>query len=151
MSARTAPSVEHANLTVRDVDEAIRFLRTALPEFRVRGEGKNFTMTAEGETWARRWAHVGDDHTYVALAEAPPSAPGLEHSYARVGINHVGFAVASAERVAARLREAGYREGFLAEPHPHRRRVYFHDADDIEWEFVEYFSDDPAERNDYAS
>ncbi len=54
--------LEHANLIVRDVDETIRFLRTAFPEFRVRGEGK---------TWhGVRWVHVGTDETYLALVEA---------------------------------------------------------------------------------
>ena len=46
-----------------------------------------------------------------------------------------------------RLSEAGYKEGFQLGDHPHRRRVYFHDTDGNE--FVEYFSDDPAERNSY--
>jgi hypothetical protein len=27
--------------------------------------------------------------------------------------------------------------------------VYFYDADGNDWEFVQYTSDDPAERNDY--
>jgi hypothetical protein len=35
-----AVRLEHANLTVRDVEGTIRFLQTAFPEFRVRGEGK---------------------------------------------------------------------------------------------------------------
>jgi len=39
-----AVRLEHANLTVRDVEETIRFLQTAFPEFRVRGEGK-------GQVW----------------------------------------------------------------------------------------------------
>jgi len=34
-----AVRLEHANLTVRDIEEMIRFLQTAFPEFRVRGEG----------------------------------------------------------------------------------------------------------------
>jgi hypothetical protein len=46
--------------------------------------------------------------------------------------------------------EAGYREGLVPEPHLHRKRVYFHDADGLEWEFVQYLSDDPAGRNDHS-
>ncbi len=34
-----AVRLEHANLTVRDIEGMIRFLRTAFPEFQVRGEG----------------------------------------------------------------------------------------------------------------
>ena len=33
--------------------------------------------------------------------------------------------------------------------HPHRTRVYFNDLEGNDWEFVEYHSSDPAERNDY--
>ena len=44
---------------------------------------------------------------------------------------------------------AGYREGFVPEPHPYRKRVYLLDNDGIEYEFVQYYSDDFAERNDY--
>lgn len=28
-------------------------------------------------------------------------------------------------------------------------RVYFYDPEGNDWEFVQYFSDDPAERNNY--
>jgi len=35
-------------------------------------------------------------------------------------------------------------------PHPHRKRVYFLDNDGGEWEFVQYLSDEPGQRNDYA-
>ena len=34
-----AVRLEHANLTVRDIEGMIRFLKTAFPEFQVRGEG----------------------------------------------------------------------------------------------------------------
>ena len=32
---------------------------------------------------------------------------------------------------------------------PYRKRVYFTDPEGNDWEFVQYSSDDPAERNDY--
>ena len=35
------PRLEHANLVVRDVNVMIRFIQTALPEFRIRHEGKS--------------------------------------------------------------------------------------------------------------
>src|SRR5207248_3054043 len=57
-----AVRLEHANLTVRDIDAMIRFLQTAFPEFKVRGEGKN----RDGG----RWVHVGTDQTYIALSPA---------------------------------------------------------------------------------
>ena len=33
------PFLEHLNMTSTDVDETIRFLLTAMPEFSIRGEG----------------------------------------------------------------------------------------------------------------
>lgn len=127
--------LEHANLNVGSIDETVRFLTTAFPEFRVRGEGV---------TGGRRWAHVGTDETYLALNEVggAPTAGGA--------FNHLGYVVDDVDAIAARMASAGYREGFVAPPHPHRKRRYFHDADDIEWEFVEYLSDAPALRNDYS-
>ena len=41
----------HANITVRDIEGMIRFLQTAFPEFRVRGEG----LSQDGS----RWLHIG--------------------------------------------------------------------------------------------
>lgn len=49
-----------------------------------------------------------------------------------------------------RMKAAGYRDSTVPNDHPHRRRVYFYDPDGNDWEFVEYRTDEPAERNDYA-
>jgi len=64
-------------------------------------------------------------------------------------LNHLGFVVDDADALAARLQAAGFREGFITPAHAHRKRRYFFDADGLEWEFVEYLSDDPAEYNGY--
>ena len=134
--------LEHANLCVRNVDEMARFLRTAFPEFGVRGEGK----TVLGS----RWLHVGTDDTYLALQEASaePAEAWVPYSE-KPGTNHLGFHVPDAEALRQRMREAGYQESTVPNRHPHRRRVYFHDREGNDWEFVEYMSEDPAERNDY--
>ncbi len=138
MSAR----LDHANLTVRDVDETVRFLQTAFPEFRIRAEGK---------TWSgARWLHVGTDDLYLALTQA--SRDSAEHwvPYAgKPGTNHLGFEVDDASGLRKRMREAGYEDTTVPNHHPHRRRVYFHDREGNDWEFVEYLSADPKERNDY--
>ena len=55
-----AVRLEHANLTVRDIDGMIRFLETAFPEFQVRGEG----TSQDGS----RWVHIGTHETYIALS-----------------------------------------------------------------------------------
>jgi len=135
--------LEHANLCVRDVDAAIRFLRTAFPEFRVRGEGRTGQDT--------RWVHVGTDEVYLALTEAraEPAERWIPYG-GRPGTNHLGFEVDDAEAVRARLAAAGYEDSTVPNAHPHRRRVYFHDAEGNDWEFVAYLTDDPALRHDYA-
>jgi catechol 2,3-dioxygenase-like lactoylglutathione lyase family enzyme len=134
--------LEHANLIVRDLDEMLRFVQTAFPDFRIRGEGK----TLQGN----RWIHVGNDDTYLALSPATRKAAERWVPYGgRPGTNHLGFEVTDADAVRRRLAAAGYTDSTFPNEHPHRRRVYFHDAEGNDWEFVEYRSDDPAERNDY--
>jgi catechol 2,3-dioxygenase-like lactoylglutathione lyase family enzyme len=134
--------LEHANLCVRDLDETLRFVQTAFPDFRVRGRGTGLQGS--------RWVHVGNDVTYLALTEArsEPSEPWVPYG-GKPGTNHLGFEVRDAHAVHERLSAAGYRDSTFPNAHPHRRRVYFHDADGNDWEFVEYLSQDPAERNDY--
>jgi catechol 2,3-dioxygenase-like lactoylglutathione lyase family enzyme len=135
--------LDHANLAVRDLAGALRFLTTAFPEFRVR---------AEGRAWGgARWLHCGSDSVYVALHEATkPSAEDWEPYAGKPGLNHLGFEVDDVEALRARLLAAGYRDSTIPNAHPHRKRVYFADAEGNDWEFVEYASDDPALRNDYA-
>jgi catechol 2,3-dioxygenase-like lactoylglutathione lyase family enzyme len=133
--------LEHANLTVGDLDAAVDFLLTAIPDFRLRGSGTG----PEG----KRWVHVGSETSYIALNETDLEEAGPSAAQWR-GVNHLGFVVDDAEAVKRRLLAKGYREGFISEPHPHRKRIYLHDRDGNEWEFVEYLSDDVEERNEYS-
>jgi catechol 2,3-dioxygenase-like lactoylglutathione lyase family enzyme len=135
--------LDHANLVVKDLEETIRFLGTAFPEFRVRGEGT---------TWrGSRWVHVGTGQVYLALSQATeaPAEPWVPYA-GKPGTNHLGFEVDDAEAVRARLHAAGYADSTVPNAHPHRKRVYFRDREGNDWEFVQYLSDDPAERHDYA-
>lgn len=133
--------LEHANIVVRDIDAAIRFLNAAIPRFRIRREG------FDGE---RRWVHIGTDDTYIALNEATaePAERWVPYS-GKPGINHLGFEVDDVDALRERMAAAGFEDSTYPNNHPHRKRVYFHDADGNDWEFVQYFSDVPAERNDY--
>lgn len=65
------------------------------------------------------------------------------------GYQHIGFVVEDVDALRARMLSAGYREGFHPKPHPHHKRVYFIDNDGMEYEFVQYYSDDFTKRNDY--
>ncbi len=133
--------LEHANVSVRNFDESVRFLKTAFPDFAVRRKGVH-----EG----RRWMHIGTDDTYIALNEATAEPPERWVPYSgKPGVNHLGFDVDDVEALRERLATAGFRDSTYPNHHPHRKRVYFYDADGNDWEFVEYLSTDPAERNDY--
>ena len=134
--------LEHANLSVHDLDGVIRFLRTAFPDFRVRRD-------ATGDD-GQRWVHVGTTETYVALNQAAPDGgPPHEPYRGRPGLNHLAYEVDDIAAVSERLRAAGYRQSAAAEQHPHRSRAYFLDPDGNDWEFVQYLADDPASRHDY--
>jgi catechol 2,3-dioxygenase-like lactoylglutathione lyase family enzyme len=133
--------LEHANLNVRDVETMIGFLKAAFPEFRVRGEG-----ICNGT----RWVHVGTDDTYIVLNPAKADSQRHWVPYrGDPGVNHLAYEVDDAEALRARLKAAGYRESTPPNAHPHRKRVYFYDPEGNDWEFVQYFSQNVAERNDY--
>jgi len=133
--------IEHANMVVRDIEATARFLRTAFPDFKIRREG------GEGR---RRWMHIGTDDTYIALSEASevPVENWIPYS-GKPGVNHLGYEVDDTDALCERMRIAGYKDSTVPNDHPHRKRVYFYDPDGNDWEFVQYFSDDPAKRNDY--
>ncbi len=130
--------LEHVNINVGNIDETVRFLTTALPNFQVRGGER-----LDNNKW--KWVHIGTDSTYLCLNENDSGAPSPEGS----GFNHAGFIVDDIASIKERLEQVGYKEGYLSEPHPHRKRVYYIDGNGTEWEFIEYSSEDPSERNDY--
>lgn len=135
--------LEHANLCVENVDAMLKFVLNAFPEFRVRHDS--------GIDDPERWVHVGDDEQYLALSQARKPSTMTRQPYSQQpGFNHLGFVVDDAEAVRGRLLRAGYKESYFAESHPARRRVYFYDAEGNDWEFVQYFSQETAKRNDYA-
>ena len=135
--------LEHANVTVPDVDEAIKFLQAALPDFQVRG-----TSQVRKPDEPVTWVHLGTDTFYICLNPVSPESTAPDRQWGDVGINHVGFAVDDTEAVRKRLESAGYETVYAEPPHPHRRRLYSKGGG-VDWEFVEYLSDEPAERNDY--
>ena len=133
--------MEHANLIVRNIDDSVRFLKAAFPEFDIRREG-----LSKG----RRWMHIGTDDTYLALTEATDEPAETWVPYTgKPGVNHLGYEVGDVAAIRERLVTAGFKDSTYPNNHPHRKRVYFYDADGNDWEFVQYLSDDPKERNDY--
>jgi catechol 2,3-dioxygenase-like lactoylglutathione lyase family enzyme len=134
--------LEHANLCVRDIEGMIRFLQTAFPEFRVRGEG----VSQDGT----RWLHIGTDDTYIALGQSRQEPARRWAPYQGVpGVNHLAYEVDDVEALRQRMLVAGYTDSTPPNKHPYRKRLYFYDPEGNDWEFVEYLSKKVAERNDY--
>ena len=94
--------------------------------------------------------HVGTDDTYIALTQSTVEPGQRWTPYAGLpGVNHLAYEVEDVEAVRGRLSAAGYQDSTVPNDHPYRKRIYFHDPDGNDWEFVEYLSEDPAKRNDY--
>lgn len=141
--------LEHANLTVPDIDQAIAFLCTIEPLFYVRRDA--LERLADGQT--RRWVHVGNERVYIALQQAEPgSQPQMpRRSYENYGVNHLAWVVNDFEAVLARLEQQGYRRGLLVPPEAYRKRAYYYDTAGFEWEIVQYLSEKDELRNAYES
>ena len=135
----TSIYLEHANISVKDLDGAIRFFQTAFPHFHVRGQG-----VGNG----RKWVHLGDEINYMAL-NSEGKEQGIHKNYDSSGINHLGFVVNDATGLAERLLAAGFERSYPEQLEEYRIREYFYDKDGNEFEFAEYLSEDPSERNAY--
>ena len=68
----------------------------------------------------------------------------------RLGLAHVGIEVDDSDAVAERLKAKGYPVSTIGADHPYRKTVYFFDPAGFEFEFIQYLSDKPAERNLYG-
>lgn len=131
--------LEHANITVSNLESSINFFQTAFPDFQIRGGG-----TTNG----RKWIHLGNQITYIALNE---NQKGFTHekNYAENGFNHIGFVVSDIESIAVNLLNAGFKRDYPKQIETFRIRDYFADADGNQFEFVQYLSDSNNERNYY--
>lgn len=133
--------LEHANITVNNLQEAIKFFQTAFPHFKIRGGGNEM----------REWVHLGDDDTYIAINQAKQNDLKVDKNYDKIGINHLGFVVPNVEEIATRLLSNGYKRDFPKQVEKFRIREYFADADGNEYEFVQYLSEVIHEKNSYSN
>ncbi|MCG8575215.1 MAG: VOC family protein [Flavobacteriales bacterium] len=132
--------LEHANITVSNINEAVRFFQTAFPQFTIRGGG------GEGKD---KWLHLGDEHTYIALNQGKEEKLNNHPDYHVQGINHIGFVVDNVAEISERLEKAGFVRDYPKQIQKYRIRDYYADADGNQYEFVEYLSDSVEERNSY--
>ncbi|MRI31526.1 lactoylglutathione lyase [Endozoicomonas sp. OPT23] len=134
--------IEHANVTVKSIQESSRLLQAAFPDFQLRGEG------VSGD---KRWAHFGNEVIYLTLNEPlEGKADALAKNYAVSGLNHLAFVVDDIDSIDQRLQASGYKsDPVFQEESELRRRHYYEDSNGLEWEFVQYLTDDLSLRNHY--
>ncbi|OZG73176.1 lactoylglutathione lyase [Hahella sp. CCB-MM4] len=133
--------LEHANITVENAQKTMEFLKTAFPDFELRGEGKLWNQPG-------KWVHFGNESFYFALQQCDDHLSETGTRYLNDGINHVGMVVEDLDGILCRFKEKGY-SGYESDAHPYRRRAYYYDPNGIEWEFVQYLSEKSEERNYY--
>ncbi|MEQ6248883.1 VOC family protein [Sulfitobacter sp. HNIBRBA3233] len=121
--------LEHANYTVSDPAATAAWMEKLFGWHR-RWEGD---ATAGGHT-----VHIGTKDQYLALY-TPAGAPSrAADSYNHVaGLNHIAVVVDDLDAMEKAVRAHGFETGNHADYEP-GRRFYFHDADGIEYEVVQY-------------
>jgi len=132
--------IEHANITVPDIDAAYEFIKIVAPDFTVRRD--------EVSERGYRWAHIGNDHSYLALQEPHPGFdPQPPHeAYRNLGVNHICLTITDATATEKLLLQSGFKPNGPMINDTHRKRLYFYDHTGVEWELVEYLSAKPSER-----
>ena len=136
--------LEHVNLVVKNIETTKEFLLTAFPQWRVRGSGSSEWYGKE-----RNWAHIGDDDYYITLNE-PAEGENRDLRGHSPGLAHIGFAVEDSDAVRDNLQNKGYEIATIAADHPYRKSIYFIDPEGFEFEFIQYLSENPAEKNMYG-
>ena len=121
--------LEHANYTVSDPQATAAWMEK-LFGWHIRWQGASL---AGGHT-----VHVGTPNAYVALYCPGSPAANAGTNYTTVGgLNHIAVTVKDLDATEAAIRAHGFETGNHADYEP-GRRFYFHDADGIEYEVVQY-------------
>lgn len=136
--------LEHVNLVVKDIDASLHFVQTAFPDWKVRGQGES-----EWYGKKRDWLHVGTDDYYITLNDQAEGEIRSLNGHSP-GLSHIGFCVDDVDEISKRLQGAGYEIATIGADHPHRKTVYFIDPAGFEFEFVQYLSEKPSEKNLYG-
>lgn len=136
--------LEHLNLVVSNIDAELVFYEAAFPHWHVRGSGESDWFGKP-----RQWLHFGDDDQYLTFND---NGVGENRDLAdhQVGLAHFAFVTSDIAGVQKRLAEAGFDIAKDGAGDPYRTNFYYIDPAGYEVEFVEYHSDQPAERNRYV-
>lgn len=132
--------IEHVNITVPDIDAAVSFLQIVAPDFKIMKDDKPLND--------KRWMHIGNHQFYFALQEVPidTNPKKQNQTYINYGFNHVGLVVNDIDNIEKKLIKAGYNKGIDTPNEKFRRRIYYYDSADFEWELVEYFSENNEDK-----
>ncbi len=147
---RSIMYLEHINIRVPSIQKTQEFLKAAFPDFRVRGTGFSNTYGY--------WSHFGNDDTYIALSQSQPLGEEKDQSVKsylyddNYRLMHSGLVIEDVDAIIYRLNNNGYTPVDLEDlnSHPYRKRVYYFDNNGVEWEFIQYISEKPSEKNDYT-
>ena len=133
--------LEHLNLVVKDIAEALTFYKAAFPHWHIRSRGQ-----AEWYGVERKWVHFGDDYQYLTFND-DGSGENRDLSGHQTGLAHFAYVTENLQAVIDRLQAAGFTVAKTGADNRFRRNVYFVDPNGFEVEFVEYLSDLPNQRN----
>lgn len=136
--------VEHANICVKNPEDTIRFLLTAIPEWSIRGQGEMDWFGTNSN-----WFHVGDENTYIAI-QSGSNEPSDDWKDLWTGVKHIGIVVKDMSKVVRNLESAGFAVDHYGGDHPFRKNVYFLESHGVQFEFIEYTSTVNSEKNLYV-
>ncbi|UWR24088.1 VOC family protein [Sulfitobacter sp. S190] len=121
--------LEHANITVSDPQATAGWMKQIFG-WDVRWQGD---AMMGGHT-----IHVGTDAQYIALYSPGDTAKRGTADYSQVAaLNHLAVVVDDLDATEEAVKSLGFKTGNHADYEP-GRRFYFHDADRIEFEVVQY-------------
>lgn len=137
--------LEHINLVVKNIKKSLEFYQVVFPHWSIRGGGKS-----EWYGKARNWLHFGDDYHYIALADNG-IGENRDLKQHQVGLAHIAYVTDNIVDLVERLGKSGYQPSIALdlETYTEKGNVYYLDNDGFEIEFVQYFSDNPKQRNQY--
>lgn len=121
--------LEHANFTVSDPAATAAWM-CDLFGWHIRWQGDAIS--------GGRSIHVGTDAQYLALYTADAVEKPQQSNYTTIGgLNHIAVTTDDLDALETRITAHGFATKNHADYEP-GRRFYFHDADGIEYEVVQY-------------